>query len=99
MDDKTKGALRSDGWPDAAGGAVSGDGIEVDEDDHVLRGVSLIQAVEALGHGVMVDETTLQEVVELGNASEQGNQVSIHASGAEQRRIGQVPGSYSGAAG
>ena len=49
-----------------------GAGIEVDKDDHVLRGVSLIQAVEALGHGVMVDETTLDEVVELGNASAKG---------------------------
>ena len=61
-----------------------GEGIEVDEDDHVLRGVSLMQAVEALGHGVMVDETTLEEVVELGNACEQGNQVSLHASGSER---------------
>ena len=49
-----------------------GAGIEVDKDEHVLRGVSLIQAVEALGHGVMVDETTLSEVVELGNASAKG---------------------------
>ena len=46
--------------------------IQVDSEERVLRGVSLLQAVEALGHGMMVDETTLDQVVALGNGLEKG---------------------------
>ena len=45
---------------------------QVDRENGVIRGVSAIQAVEALGHGMMVDETTLQQVVDHGNAAEGG---------------------------
>ena len=33
--------------------------IETDHEQRVIRGVSLIQAVEALGHDMMIDEVTL----------------------------------------
>ena len=39
---------------------------------HVLRGVSAMQAVEALGHGLMVDRTSLQQFADLGNAAAAG---------------------------
>lgn len=41
----------------------------VDRDAGVIRGASAAQAVEALGHGVMLDQKTLQQVVALGNAA------------------------------
>lgn len=41
----------------------------VDEAAGVIRGASVIQAVEALGHNVMVDETTLSQITALGNAA------------------------------
>lgn len=44
----------------------------VDRQQHVIRGVSLIQAVEALGHGMMVDDVTLGQVVALGNGRSGG---------------------------
>jgi hypothetical protein len=44
----------------------------VDREAHVLRGVSAMQAVEALGHGLMVDRTSLQQFADLGNAAAAG---------------------------
>jgi hypothetical protein len=35
----------------------------------VIRGVSVMQAVEALGHGMMIDDITLRQVADLGNAA------------------------------
>ena len=38
----------------------------------VIYGVSAIQAVEALGHGILADATTLKQVEEYGNAAKNG---------------------------
>lgn len=44
----------------------------VDREQHVIYGVSAMQAVEALGHRLIVDHTTLQQFVDLGNAAKRG---------------------------
>lgn len=44
----------------------------VDRDAHIIRGVSCAQAVEALGHGMMLDATTLTQLAEQGNAARNG---------------------------
>lgn len=48
----------------------------VDAAAGVIRGVSVMQAVEALGHNMLIDATTLQQVAELGNAAK-GNGVKV----------------------
>ncbi len=44
----------------------------VDRENHVIFGVSAMQAVEALGHKLMVDAKTLEQFVALGNAAAHG---------------------------
>ena len=44
----------------------------VDREKHVIFGVSALQAVEALGHRLMVDQVALQQFVDLGNAAKNG---------------------------
>lgn len=44
----------------------------VDRENRVIYGVSAAQAVEALGHGLMLDAKTLQQIVDLGNAAKNG---------------------------
>ncbi|GIV81717.1 MAG: hypothetical protein KatS3mg051_1071 [Anaerolineae bacterium] len=44
----------------------------VDRENRIIYGVSLAQAVEAIGHGVQLDETSLRQVVTLGNAARAG---------------------------
>jgi len=44
----------------------------VDREQRVIYGVSAAQAVEALGHGLMLDAKTLQQIVDLGNATKNG---------------------------
>lgn len=44
----------------------------VDHDNRILLGVSVAQAVEALGHNMVLDETTIDQIVELGNGSKSG---------------------------
>jgi hypothetical protein len=44
----------------------------VDRDERVIYGVSAAQAVEALGHGMMLDSKTLEQIVTLGNATKNG---------------------------
>jgi hypothetical protein len=46
--------------------------LRVDRDQRVIYGVSAAQAVEALGHGVMLDEKSIDQLVTLGNASKRG---------------------------
>lgn len=48
------------------------EGAAVDREARVIRGVSCAQAVEALGHGLMLDSTTLSQLAELGNAAKKG---------------------------
>ena len=40
----------------------------VDLDAHVISGISVIASGEALGHGMLIDEKTLQQVADFGNA-------------------------------
>jgi len=40
----------------------------IDRKNKVIRGVSVISVGEALGHGVMIDETTVDQVIEQGNS-------------------------------
>lgn len=47
----------------------------VDAAAGIIRGASAMQAVEALGHGVLIDATSLAQVCELGNAAEGGVKV------------------------
>ncbi len=44
----------------------------IDRDNHVLYGVSAMQAVEALGHRLMIDQVTLSQFADLGNAARNG---------------------------
>ena len=44
----------------------------VDRENRVIYGVSAAQAVEALGHGLMLDGKTLEQIVALGNAAKNG---------------------------
>lgn len=44
----------------------------VDRENRVIYGVSAAQAVEALGHGMMLDGKTLEQIVALGNAAKNG---------------------------
>lgn len=44
----------------------------VDREQRVIYGVSAAQAVEALGHGIVLDAKTLEQIVELGNAAKNG---------------------------
>ena len=42
--------------------------LDVDVENRIIRGVSCAQAVPALGHGLNLDEITIQQLAELGNA-------------------------------
>lgn len=44
----------------------------IDTENHVLYGVSAMQAVEALGHGLLIDQITLQQFVDIANSKRQG---------------------------
>lgn len=44
----------------------------VDREQHVIYGVSAMQAVEALGHRLMVDAKSLEQFVTLANATAHG---------------------------
>ena len=44
----------------------------VDRERHVLYGVSAMQAVEAIGHRLMIDHRTLEQFTELANATKHG---------------------------
>lgn len=44
----------------------------VDRENRVIYGVSAAQAVEALGHGMMLDAKTIEQVVTLGNKAKNG---------------------------
>lgn len=47
----------------------------VNRESHTINGVSAIQAVEALGHNMMIDRKTLEQVRDLGNAAPKGIKV------------------------
>ena len=44
----------------------------VDREAGIIRGASVAMVGEALGHGLLLDQTTIQQLVELGNARPQG---------------------------
>jgi len=46
--------------------------LSVDRDRHIIYGVSAAQAVEALGHDMILDGRTIAQVVEHGNAARNG---------------------------
>jgi hypothetical protein len=41
----------------------------VDRENKIIRGYSVMSLGEAKGHGFAVDETTLEQLVSLGNAA------------------------------
>ncbi len=45
---------------------------KVDRENHVIRGVSATQAVEALGHSFLLDQTTINTIVQLGQEKNKG---------------------------
>lgn len=51
---------------------IYGPPVRVDREAHVLYGVSAMQAVEALGHRLMVDRLTLEQFVDLANSKAHG---------------------------
>lgn len=51
---------------------VKSNQLQVDREQRVIYGVSAAQAVEALGHGVMLDEKSLDQLVSIGNATQRG---------------------------
>ncbi len=54
---------------------LEADAPAIDREAGIIRGVSAMQAVEALGHGVMADGKTLDQVAALGNAAKSGVKV------------------------
>lgn len=44
----------------------------IDRENGIIYGVSVMQAVEALGHDLMIDDISLQQVCDLGNKSRLG---------------------------
>lgn len=46
--------------------------VSVDRDQHIIYGVSAAQAVEALGHDMVLDGKTIGQLVEHGNAARNG---------------------------
>ena len=46
--------------------------VSVDRDQHIIYGVSAAQAVEALGHDMILDGRTIAQVVEHGNSARNG---------------------------
>lgn len=44
----------------------------VDRENRIVYGVSLAQSVEALGHDILLDETSIGQIVALGNAKRSG---------------------------
>lgn len=46
--------------------------LSVDREQHIIHGVSAAQAVEALGHDMILDGRTIAQVVEHGNAARNG---------------------------
>lgn len=49
----------------------------VDRENKIIRGYSVMTLGEAKGHGMFVDETTLEQVLQLGNASPAGIKTRI----------------------
>jgi hypothetical protein len=59
----------------------------------IIRGVSAMQAVEALGHGMAIDATTLEQVAKLGNAATgKGIKVRFGHPGACDNALGTMVG-------
>ena len=56
----------------AAGAAASDKAPRIDRDQGIIYGASAMQAVEALGHGVLIDDITLAQVRDFGNAAPKG---------------------------
>lgn len=50
----------------------SGPAVEVDRDKRILYGVQVAMLGEAKGHGMELDQTTLNQIVALGNAAPRG---------------------------
>lgn len=63
---------------------------QIDAASGIIRGVSLISQGPALGHGVMVDATTLQQVKEAAEKYEGGLKVKLDHSGGAGDIIGYV---------
>lgn len=56
----------------AAGTAPAASAVRIDREAGIIYGASAMQAVEALGHGMTIDATTLRQVADLGNAAKNG---------------------------
>lgn len=69
-------------------------GARVDRNDKVIYGVSTAQAVEALGHGMILDDTTIQQVVDFGNSAPKGVKSRFTHPGMSSDGLGKV-GSFS----
>lgn len=67
----------------------------VDREAGVIRGASAMQAVEALGHGLMLDRKTLDQVAELGNAAPGGVKVRFTHPGLCDDGMGKLLGRMS----
>ena len=44
----------------------------VDPEQHIIHDISVAQGVEALGHGFLLDATSLNQIADLGNAAKNG---------------------------
>lgn len=68
-----KGATLRDQWSRTPLSRGIEEGLAgVDTDNQVIRGYSVVTRGEVHGHGVWLDETALNRIVELGNANPQG---------------------------
>lgn len=64
----------------------------VDKENHILRGVSAIQAVEALGHKFLIDGKALQQVADLGNGRPNGIKSRFTHPGLSSSGLGKLLG-------
>jgi hypothetical protein len=68
------------------------EGASIDREAGVIRGASAMQAVEALGHEVMVDAKTLERIASLGNAAKSGVKVRFTHPGMCSDGLGRMLG-------
>lgn len=66
----------------------------VNEEEHIIRGASVIKGGEALGHGMWIDNTFLDQVVAAGKARESGLKARYDHPTACSSSVGQMLGRW-----
>ena len=69
-------------------------GATVERETHTIAGVSLAQAVEARGHGVALDDVTLEQIAALGNLAKKGVKSRFTHPGLSEDGLGKYLGRF-----